>query len=816
MNNLEKYRQKRNFEKTPEPSGNILPASVPNRFVIQKHAARRLHYDFRLQVGDALVSWAIPKEPIYDINVKRLAVKVEDHPLDYYDFEGVIPKGNYGAGTVMVWDAGTYYLNGDHIFDPQTIQSKIKNGGLKVYLEGKKLKGNFTLFELKKTKEANQWIFMKSKDEFSESPPVVDLKSVKTGRTMEEITINRHSSPGLSLSSMEGVIQEAFPERVKPMLATLGDEAFSNPSWIYEIKLDGYRIQGYRHKEESNLLSRNGINYNAEFDVIHDELKHIPGEYVIDGEMVVLDEEGKSRFQLLQNLEKKNKDHLFYYIFDIYWLNGYNLFTLPLLERKKLLQQVLPKDNPRIKYCDHVVGKGIEFFEQLKAIELEGMIAKKVDSRYYPGKRSPDWIKVKTEKSQEVVICGYTPPKGLRGYFGSLVMAVNEGKKLRYAGKVGTGFTERLLKEVHEKMQVRETSKPVLPDAGLKEVTWVKPELVAEVKFSEWTDEKSMRHPRFKGLRKDKKEKEITAETPGIRTGKINTSIALSNPEKNFWPGKKITKQDVFNYYASVSGIILPYLVNRPQSLYRTPNGIQSKGFFQKNVEGQVPQWVKTVKVESSSSDKSNTYFLCQDEKSLLFLINWGCIELNPWNSSLPHLDNPDYVVFDLDPVDIEFHEVVNVARGIHELFQELDIPFYCKTSGSKGMHVYMPLFPAYTHKQGQDLARLIETFVHQRFKATTSFERSPAKRKGKVYLDFLQNGKGKTMASVYSIRPKEGAMVSTPIEPSELTNELNPADFNLFTIEKRIARKGDVWEGLFKNRVNMLDILEKLNDISV
>jgi len=812
MAGLEKYREKRNFEKTPEPG--VEKESVhENRFVVQKHNATRTHYDLRLQVGNVLLSWAIPKEPSADPEVKRLAIRTENHPVEYLSFEGVIPVGNYGAGTMMVWDQGTYRPNDTDAGDAAAISRKIEKGSVKIFFEGQKLRGNFSLYRTGEKDGKEQWIFSKSKDEHASDDLSFEERSVISGRTMQEIAEGGDAAKAIDPHDLDGARKAAFAD-IKPMLATLGDAAFDHPSWIFEIKLDGYRILAAKSGKKQNLISRNGNIYNDNYPPVFQELKDIPHDYIIDGEVVVLDENGRSDFGELQNLDKESMKRLFYYVFDLLWLDGYDLTDMPLIRRKEALKSILPQTLQRIRYLDHFPERGKDFFEQTIRMNLEGMIAKRKASRYVPGRRSEEWIKVKAVKQQEVVIAGYTPPKGSRQHFGSLVLAVNENGALRYAGRVGTGFSDKLLASIHKKLIPLHTDEPPVSGKLPRNVQWVKPELMAEVRFTEWTSGGIMRHPAFKGLRSDKKVREVKREKPDISSEKINVRIKLSNPGKIFWPEKKITKKDVYDYYAEIAPVILPYLRNRPQSLFRTPDGVKGSGFFQKDVEGLAPEWMETAELESSSSGKTKTWMLCQDKPSLLFMVNLGCVEINPWNASMPDLNHPDYVVFDLDPLDIEFDKVVDVAAGFRDLFQDLGLPFFCKTSGGRGIHIYLPVEKRYSHDQAQQLARLIETIIHGRFKKITSFERSPSRRKGKIYLDYLQNGRGKTMASVYSLRPKKGAGISTPLTGEELKHGLDPLGFNIFTIHNRLKEKGDLWEGIFERRVNLSVVLDKLDSL--
>ncbi len=810
MSSLKKYNEKRNFDKTPEPAAGDGDIPHENRFVIQKHEARRLHYDLRIQIGDALLSWAVPKGPSLDPGTRRLAVRTEDHPVDYLNFEGNIPENNYGAGTMMVWDLGTYRLKDVDENNPEALRAKLESGSARIFLDGRKVQGWFSLYRIKSKADKEQWMLSKSKDEYAAGDHAFDERSVISGRSMEEIRSGTGQKKDMDPSAEESAIEAPMPDG-EPMLAKLASDAFDNPGWIFEIKLDGYRILAEKQGDEINLVSRNGHIYNKQFSVIHRELEKIKVDCLMDGEVVVLDEHGRTDFQQLQHLNKERENRLYYYVFDLLWVDGYSLLSVPLLKRKKLLNSILPDGSNRIRYSDHLEEKGIAFFGQMEKLDLEGMIAKRKDSIYRPGKRTDSWLKVKTVKRQEVVIAGYTAPQGSRRHFGSLVMAVNENDELRYAGRVGTGFDQNLLKEIGEKLEPLETDRAPVVNPPKKKIQWVEPKLLAEVEFSEWTAEKIMRHPRFKGLREDKEPEQVKQETAEVESARLNQQRKLSNPEKIFWPELKIRKQDVYDYYEAMAEIILPYLRGRPQSLFRTPDGVKGEGFFQKDVSGLAPDWIETAEVKSRSSEKSKTYMLCQDTRSLLYMVNLGCVEINPWNSAVPELDKPDYVVFDLDPVEVGFSRVVEVAVGFRELFDELELPFFAKTSGSRGMHIYLPVLKQYSHQQAQQFVRLIEMVIHLRYKKLTSFERSPAKRKGKIYLDYLQNGRGKTMASVYSLRPKPGAKVSAPVTAEELTADLDPADFNIYTMKKRVKEKGELWQDFFKKRVDIKEVIAKL-----
>ena len=813
--NLEKYNKKRNFSNTPEPAGNSKDLGEGNRFVIQRHMARREHYDFRLEMGNVLVSWAIPKKPVSDPEVKRLAVKTEDHPLDYIHFEGIIPEGNYGAGTVMVWDYGYYYSAEDRsVLSKKDMGNMLHKGKLKLFLQGQKLKGMYNLIKVKKS-EKDEWLFMKSKADKNADKME---RSALTGRSMEEITLggktpNRGREKGVDADREEKenvafAKKIDFPGFIPPMLATPVEGSFSDQNWIFEFKLDGYRVISAKNNEGIHLYSRNGNDYDEKYSLIRDELRNLNANFITDGEVCYM-VNGRPDFQKLQN-NYSRKDKLHYYAFDLLWLNGHDLKNLPLIKRKELLKELLSDPGSHIHYLDHIEKEGENFFREVEEKELEGIIAKRKDSKYHPAWRSDEWLKIKTVHRQEMVICGYIESDKSDREFKSILCAVSSNNKFVYTGKVGTGFKQSKQKQIMKLLSDLTADKPTVknpPDD--QNIIWVKPELVCEVKFTEWTGDKVMRHPSFIGLREDKSPEQIKIQR-SRKVPSMNRKITLSNPDKVFWPEEGITKRDIYNFYESIADVILPYLKNRPQSLYRTPDGIEKKGFFQKNMEDLAPEWAETVIVERKN-DKDIEYLLCQDVDTLLFMVNLGCVELNPWNAVLPDLDHPDLMVFDLDPLDIDFSAVIDVAGVFRDLFEKLGIPSFCKTSGGRGLHIYVPIEPNYTHRQIQNFARTLMVHVHKKTRKITSLERSPSKRKGKIYLDYLQNGKGKTMASVYSLRPRPGAPVSTPIKVEELNKDLDPFDFNIHSIPGRIEMEGDIWEGLFDSRIDLKVITDNM-----
>ena len=852
MDRLGEYNEKRDFQNTPEPAGQPWEYKEKNRFVIQRHMARREHYDFRLQLEDVLVSWAIPKKPVPDPQIRRLAIKVEDHPIDYIHFEGNIPKGNYGAGSVMVWDIGYYYLDEDRIFPTALeMQERIARGSLKLYLQGAKLRGYYNLVKSNDPGK-DEWFFMKVRGDQDEDN--YEQLSALTGRSMDEIAASgivwhpersadeekkgpivktRGSSkfPGGSKKkqgqapagrvndretgkeSNSGTHVSEFPGFIKPMTATLAGKAFSGDDWIFELKYDGYRIIAVKNDDEVSLYSRNGNDLTPGFPVVADELSAIKASFVIDGEVCYMEGPEKANFQKLKHQVKaQEQDRVHYHVFDILWLNGHDLKELPLRDRKKLLAVLLRSPFRQVHYLEHIESKGEAFYAEAEKKQLEGIIAKRAAGKYYPGYRSDEWLKIKTGHRQEMVICGYMPSGKESRAFRSLLCAVNQGGELIYTGRVGTGFSESLQKEIIGKLKkIKSDEIPVINPPGGKDIQWVKPLYVCEVKFSGWTEERIMRHASFRGLRSDKEPEEIVVEK-AVRPLESGTKVKFSNLSKLFWPDEGISKGDVIGYYRDISGYILPYLKDRPQSLYRTPNGITGKGFFQKNAKEIAPAWAETVKIKNSKGGHIE-YLLCQDMDTLLFMANLGCIEINPWSSSLADLDKPDFMVFDLDPVGVEFEKVLQIALAFKNLFDQLSLPAWCKTSGSRGLHIYVPVQQKYSYPQVQKFVRIIEKHIHSKFPDVTSLERSPSKRKGKVYLDYLQNAKGKTMSSVYSIRPRPGATVSAPVRWDELEKGITPGQFNLRNMRKRLDKEGDLWEGFLDKRVDIGTVLHTLTE---
>jgi bifunctional non-homologous end joining protein LigD len=830
---LSLYKKKRDFKKTAEPEAKEKSSKGGLRFVIQKHDASHLHYDFRLEMEGVLKSWAVPKGPSLNPADKRLAMMVEDHPFDYRNFEGVIPAGEYGGGTVIVWDEGTYELmDGENLSrkeQEKNLLAALHKGDLKIVLHGKKIKGAFALFRMK-GKEERTWLLVKKADEFAATKEITKNEtSVKSGKTIPEIaqehgTVPNHpeahkkkikaedkvvekkktaAASGIKKNAAlkkvisSDAVKDEMPKNVVPMLATLTDDAFDDENWIFEIKWDGYRAVAYCNGDDVELSSRNLKSFTHKYTDVTDALKELNINAVLDGEIIAIDEKGHPKFQLLQNWEQTTSP-LQYYAFDILWLNGYDVTSLPLTERKTLLHEIIPATDPIIKYSDHIVGRGKEFFNAAMKQDLEGIMAKKADSVYLIKTRTPNWAKIKVVQRQEVVIAGYTKPRNSRKHFGALLLGVYDGNELKYVGHTGSGFNTKSLDEVYKKLQPLVTDKSPFdkkPKTNMP-ATWVKPKLVAELKFSEWTDEGIARHPIFMGLRSDKKATDVTLEKK-LPMAKIKTAVKksatakkatakkiapkkvatksrskrtekvvktsgkkidptgekdqlikldghelkLTNLQKIYWPKEKFSKGDMINYYLQIVPYMLPHILNRPHSLNRHPNGINSANFYQKDVEGKVPEWVETFAEFSESNNETIRYFVCSNEASLIYMANLGCIEINPWHGRTMSSLNPDWSLIDLDPDDGNtFNQVIEVAHVVKKILDAIGADCYVKTSGSSGIHIYIPLGAKYSYEQSRQLAELVANFVHAELPDFTSVERSPAKRKGKIYLDYLQN----------------------------------------------------------------------------
>lgn len=805
---LAQYKAKRNLKTTPEPAGGQ-GSTGQLRFVVQKHAASHLHYDFRLELGGVLLSWAVPKGPSLDPGEKRLAMMVEDHPLDYRNFEGVIPPGNYGAGKVIIWDEGTY-TDFPASENAKTVRQNLKaglaKGDLKFQLHGQKLGGAYVLAKIKTDDKA--WLLIKKRDEFATPDEVTEqAQSVRSGRTLPHVAALE--APELDLAAAPEAPQ---PTTHKPMLATPVAAPFDDPAWLYEIKWDGYRILAHVRGGHVQLKSRNDQDYTQTFAPIAHELAQLGVDCLLDGEVVVLDADGRSDFGALQNYQKTGAGELAYYVFDVPYAAGRDLRRLPLHQRKAAVAAIVAPLE-RVRFSDHVEGRGTAFFEAATSRNLEGIMAKDASSLYLPGRRSPAWLKIKTHLRQEAVIGGFTEPRGSRGHLGALVLGVFEHAKLRYIGHTGTGMSERTLADLYAQLHRLEqaTSPFATPPKTNAPVHWVNPRLLAEIQFTEWTPDGSMRHPTFLGLRDDKSAKTIIRETPMPQKPQTPAKVEITHQGKLFWPDERITKGDLAAYYERIAPVILPYLAGRPESLNRYPGGIAGHSFFHKDLETH-PDWVTTVPIFSESIGQDINWLVTNDAPSLQYMINLGCIELNPWLSRVGSLDKPDFCLIDLDAKTSTFEDIIKVAQTTHKLLDELGIAAYPKTSGKTGLHICIPLGSQYTYEQSRQFCQLLMNLVNDRLPDITSVDRNPAKRVGKIYLDFLQNRQGQTMAAPYCVRPVPGAPVSTPLKWSEVRRGLDPQKFTIATIHRRLDKVGDLWTPILTGSIDMAAVLEKLS----
>jgi bifunctional non-homologous end joining protein LigD len=663
-------------------------------------------------------------------------------------------------------------------------------------------------------------------------PRKIDLKLLKTSAKKSDAKGKKNADR--IIKSVRSSGKEKLTNYITPMLAHIHGEAFDDKDWLFEVKWDGYRAIAEISKNNIRLYSRNGLSFLSLYPKVASALTKIKEDVILDGEIVVLNRENKPDFQKLQQYYEHNSLPILYYVFDCLYYQGKSIMGLPLRERKKIAKKVIPKSDI-IKYSDHVEKNGIEFFKRVIDMNVEGMIAKRADSQYVIGKRTRDWLKIKNHQTQEAIIAGFTAPRGSRTLIGALVLAINDNGKLKYIGHTGTGFTNESLRQLHQKLQpLKRTTSPLQQKVPVNSpVTWVEPVLVCNVKYTEITADGILRHPVFQGLRVDKTAEETTSmdykatlpaekESPSKEKKpkssetkeivRINGhSLTLTNQKKIYWPGENITKGDVLKYYNAIHKFILPYLKDRPQSLKRNPNGITNPGFFQKDA-GDAPSWIKSVPLRAESANRTIDYILCNDRATLAYLNNLGCIEFNPWNSRVAKLDYPDYMVFDLDPADENtFDQVVETALVIRDILNKAGADSYCKTSGASGLHVYVPLHARYTYEQIRSFAEIVVRLTEEQLPRTTTVVRSLDKRNGRIYLDYLQNKKGQTLASVYSIRPKPGAPVSAPLLWREVKPGLRPSQFNIHNMIRRLETSGDLFAGVLTGKIDLEKCINNL-----
>jgi bifunctional non-homologous end joining protein LigD len=772
---LSEYKRKRDPKKTPEPFGVKRGTRREPIFVVQRHDARRLHYDFRLERNGALASWAVPKGVPLEPGQQNLAVHVEDHPLDYATFEGEIPKGEYGAGTVEIWDHGTYEL----------LEEK-KNGGLTVRLKGERLDGTWALIPAHLSGDEKNWLILRKRDEGGPAPRA-------TGT-------------------------------YRPMLATLVEEVPRGAGWEFEVKWDGYRAIASVSQGEATLTSRNGNDLTARFEHVAKEVAKAvkTPDCVLDGEVCALDESGRSSFSAMQ--QGKAGTPFVFYVFDLLELEGEPLVDLPLVERRKRLERLLDKRNRTVRLSE-TFDDGAALLQAANEQHLEGIMAKRLDSRYAQGRRTRDWLKVKTHGEQEFVIAGFTKGTGRRASsFGSLVLGYYRGGELVYAGNVGTGFNSREIDKLLDKLRPlkRETSPfrevPKMPKVRKSDVIWVEPKLVCEVEFAEWTHDGRLRAPSYKGLREDKPAEDVRRELPiADRITRGRRELKLSNLDKVFFPVEGITKGDLLEYYRAVAPTLVPHLRDRPFTMVRWPDGIEAGRFFQKDAPSHMPEWIPTFRTQVSTREaprrkKWVNFPIVNDELGLLWMVNMGCIDMNAWYSRVDKPDRPDFVLFDLDPSpDVGFKETVQVALLVKQALDAFGLVGFPKTSSGEGMHVLVPVERRYTFDDTRQFAEIVAGAIARTNRGLATTEWTKSKRRG-VLIDSNQNGEGKTIASVYSVRPRAGAPVSTPLRWSEVNESLDPLAFTMPVVLDRIRKHGDLFDGVLNTKQRLTDALNALS----
>jgi bifunctional non-homologous end joining protein LigD len=858
MANLEPYRRKRHFDQTPEPVPRKPAAQHDGTFVVQKHAATRLHYDFRLAVDGVLKSWAVPKGPSLDPSDKRLAVETEDHPLEYANFEGIIPEGQYGAGTVMVWDRGRFGVEGSL---PASLQ--LERGEIKFNLQGEKLRGSFVIVR-KRSERGNEWLMIKHRDEAADSAWTIDEHdgSVLTGRTLEEIAgeIPPNREPvAIEPAEVKGARLARMPAEIRPMLATPIDRPFSDPDWLFEIKWDGARTLSWIADQNVTLKSRTGNDVSAQYP----ELACLPrffsaSEAILDGEIVVLDEQGRGAFERMQqrmnvrapSAQLLSRFPVTYYIFDLLYAQGYDLRRASLSDRKELLRRLL-RPSTNIRYSDHQLAQGQELHRLAMENNLEGIVGKRADSRYV-SLRSRDWVKVKATKSLDAVVGGWTAPRGGRSHFGSLLLGLHQAGKLRFIGHVGTGFDEERRNTIAEQLHAREAAAcpfDRIPETN-ERAFWVKAELVVRVRFMSWTQESRLRAPVFIALRHDIRAKDCRSEgaaaaepapaasRPPDIVGRVlaqrsdieaellegteesitidldGKRFRLTNLNKVYFPESGYTKRDLLAYYYRVADRILPFLRQRPLVLRRYPDGIRGPAFFQKDIREGSPKWLETVSIPSEGKRAEIRYVIANDLASLLYLTGLGCIDHNPWSSRIDDLEHPDYFFFDLDPAaGTKFSAVLTVARAIYDKLEELGLAVFLKTSGATGFHLYLPVERVYTYEQLRMLGDVVAELVSEENPELVTHERIVTKRRaGQVLIDITQNAIGRPLAAPYSVRAFPKAPVSTPVTPDELRSGVRQERLNLGTVFARLTDKGELWADFWKSSQRIERAIDQLS----
>lgn len=870
---LTEYRRKRDFDRTQEPSGETTSAPIrPGRlrFVVQKHAARNLHFDLRLELDGVMKSWAVPKGPSLDPSVKRLAMQVEDHPIDYNTFEGTIPKGEYGGGTVVLWDRGTYTADAATSPDEEedVIREGLRRGDLKITFHGERLRGSFALIRMKFARDRSssskpQWLLIKHRDKYATDKDIVAeyVTSVATGRTMEEIASgkskvwrsNRERMKRAAISATAKKAAAASPppklslKSLEPMYASIGTE-IPGKGWTFEPKYDGIRVLAHATSDDVKLITRNGKDKAAQFPEVVAALKKLVSQtrrpLVLDGEIIALIDGEPARFQELQSRMHVKESRTIQrlsaatpaalILFDILMDGDDVLIAEPWTERRaRLLKLVGKRTSTHLRVTESIEGDGKKMLEIARRQSWEGIIAKRMDSRYEPGKRARSWLKLKIEFREEFVVGGYTEPRNSREHIGALLLGYFDRDRLIYVGHTGGGFTREELNDMHKRLKPleRKTSPFEETPKTNEKAHWVKSEVVVEVKFSEWTADRRLRQPIFIGVRDDKDAKDVGIEAPSvqrktIRGGTVKTDIMeqlsaieetggggildfgsgktlkVSNLDKVFFPKEKYTKGDVMRYYTRIADFILPVIQDRPLVLRRFPNGIDGESFYQQKPSETTPPEVR-VEVITTDGGEKQPRIIGGELLTLLYTIQLGAISVDPWHSRVQSLDYADYTIIDLDPGPrASFARVVQVAGWAHEVIDGFGLHAAIKTSGSTGLHIYLPLPPETPNEAATIVAQMIATKVANAHPREATIKRSvKARGAATVYVDYLQNIQGKTVAGAYCVRAKPGAPVSTPLKWTELSDDLDPRDFNFGTAAERFEKVGDIWKEAMRKK---------------
>jgi bifunctional non-homologous end joining protein LigD len=854
---LREYRRKRDFTVTPEPSGAARTAGTGDSFVVQKHAATRLHYDFRLELDDVLLSWAVPKGPSLDPGAKRLAMRTEDHPVEYGGFEGVIPEGEYGGGTVLLWDRGAW----EPIGDPRAGLTK---GKLEFVLHGEKLRGRWTLVRIRgrETRDAGKaWLLIKGRDDAARAAGDYEVtkalpRSVATERVLDDIAHERdrvwHSSKpgqgksvrrpassrasrGVDAASLPGARRASLPAFVAPQLATLVATAPAGDEWLHEMKFDGYRVLCRIDRGSVRLLSRNGKDWTDRVPGIARAAARLGvGAAMLDGEVAVVLPNGVTSFNALQNaLGGAGGDEPVYFVFDLVHLDGSDLTRTPLEERKRALRAVLEAGNagPTLRYSDHVAGNGEAFLRHACRMALEGVVSKRRDAPYESG-RGRSWLKAKCIQEQEFVVGGFTDPEGRRTGIGALLLGVHDADgELVYVGKVGTGFSAREAVALRQRLAKLEIANPPFarrpPGAG--RAHWVRPEVVGEVEFTEWTPDGRLRHPSWKGVREDKRASEVVRERPvgtdpaprpragakrsfvRARTRRASkpasgspvevAGVRITHPDRVLYPPQGITKIDLARFYESIADWVLPHLRGRPTSLVRCPEGISQECFYQKHVGTWAPAALRRVRIQEKK--KVGEYLVVEDLPGLIGLVQIGILEIHTWNAVADRLEQPDRLVFDLDPGDdVAWRDVVVAARRLRERLQHLGLESFLKTTGGKGLHLVVPIDPGPSWTDCLAFARSIAGELARESPGSFTVDVAKSERRGRIYLDYLRNLRGATAVAAYSTRARPGAPVSTPLAWEELGPRLRSDHFTVSNLPRRLASlRRDPWNDYARTR---------------